>query len=62
MNINEYIARNFNSLPLLDRYTIARILVFRMYEPIQTNNGCYILFDNIDKDTIHENYNFYRLS
>ena len=54
MNTNEYIAKNINGLSLSDRYTIARILVFRMYEPIQTNNSCYILFDNIDNKTINE--------
>ena len=54
MNTNESVATNINSLSLSDRYTIARILVFKMYEPIQTNNGCYVLFDNIDKDTINE--------
>ena len=58
MNTNEYIAQNINSLSLSDKYTVARILVFRMYEPIQTNNGCYILFDNMVKDTINEIYNF----
>ena len=29
-----------------------------MYEPIQTNNGCYILFEKIDKYIIGEIYNF----
>ena len=58
MNTNEYIAKTVNRLSLSDRYTVARILVFRMYGPIQTNNGCYIIFDNIDKDTINEMYNF----
>ena len=58
MNTNGYIAKNVNRLPLSDRYTIARILVFKMYEPIQTNNGCCILFDKIDEDTINEIYNF----
>ena len=48
MNTNEYIAKSINSLPLSYRYTLARILVLKMYEPIQTNNGCYTLFDNID--------------
>ena len=50
-------ANNVKQIYLPDRYTIARILVFRMYEPIQTNNGCYILFDDID-DTLNEIYNF----
>ena len=29
-----------------------------MCEPIQTNNGYYILFEKVDKDTINEIYNF----
>ena len=58
MKTNEYIANNINSLSLSDRYTLARILVFKMYEPIQTNSGCYTIFDNIDKYTITEIYNY----
>ena len=61
MNTNEYIAKNIDRLSLSDRYTVARIRVFRMYEPIQTNNGCYILFDKIAKYTIHEIYTFLKL-
>ena len=59
MSTSEYIAMNINRLSLSDRYTVARILVFRMYEPIQTNDGCHILLDKIDKDTINEIYNFW---
>ena len=58
MNTNGYIAKNINILSLSDRYTVARILVFKMYEPIQTNNACCILFDKIDEDTIDEIYDF----
>ena len=57
MNTNGYMSKDTNSLSVSDRYTVSRILVFKMYELIQTNNGCYILFDNIDKDTINEIYN-----
>ena len=39
---------------LSDTYTVARILVVKTYEPIQTNNGCYILFHKIDEDRINE--------
>ena len=52
MKTKEYIVNNINTLSLSDRYTVARILVFKTYEPIQTNNGCYILFDKIDEETI----------
>ena len=58
MQLKEYIVNNINKLPLSYRYTVARILVFKTYEPIQTNNGCYILFDEIDEETITETYNF----
>ena len=58
MNSNENIANNIITLSLSDRYAVARILVFKTCEPIQTNNGCCILFDKIDKDTITEIYNF----
>ena len=58
MKTKEHTAKHINSLSLSDRYTVARILVFRMFEPIQTNNGYYILFDKIDKGTINEIYNF----
>ena len=58
MKTKEYIVNNINRLSLSHRYTVARILVFKTYELIQTNNGCYILFDKIDEDTISEIYNF----
>ena len=58
MHTNKYIPKNIDSLPLSDRYTIARNLVFKTYERIQTNNGYYIIFDIIDEDTINEMYNF----
>ena len=54
MNTNEYIANNMYRFSLSDRYTVARIMVFKTYEPIQTNNGRYILFDKIDEDAINE--------
>ena len=58
MNTNEYIAHDINSLSLSNRYTVARILVFKTYELIQSYNGCYILFDNIDEETMNDIYNF----
>ena len=58
MKPKEYIATNIDKLDLSDRYTVARILVFKTYELIQSNNGCYILFDEIDEETINDIYNF----
>ena len=58
MKPKDYIAKNINKLDLSDRYIVARILVFKTYELIQSNNGRYILFDEIDEATIHEIYNF----
>ena len=54
----EYIANHINKLSLSYRYTVARILVFKTYELIQSNNGCYILFDEIDEETISQIRNF----
>ena len=53
-----YIAKNIDKLSLSDRYTIAWIVVFKTYELIQSNNDCYILFDNIDEETIAAINNF----
>ena len=50
MTPKEYIAKNINKLSLSDRYAVAQFLGFKTYEPIQTNNGCYILFDKINED------------
>ena len=58
MKPKDYIARNINKSDSSDRYTVARILVFKTYELIQSNNGCYILFDEIDEETINDIYNF----
>ena len=58
MKPKEYIANDINKLSLSDRYIIARILVFKTYELIQSNSGCYILFDNKDEETINDIYNF----
>ena len=51
-----YIAKNINKSFFPDIYTVARNRVFKTYELIQSNNGCYILFDNIDEETITETY------
>ena len=56
MKPKAYIANNIDKLSLSDRYTIARILVFKTYDLIESNNGLYILFDNTDEETIHEIY------
>ena len=58
MNSKEYIAKTIDSLFLSYRYTVARILVFKAYELIQSNNGWCILFDEIDEETINDIYNF----
>ena len=54
MKTKEYIVKKINRTSFSVRYTVARILVFKMCEPIQTHNGCSILFGTIDKDTTHE--------
>ena len=54
----DYIANNIDKLPLSYKYTVARIRVFKTYELIQSNHGCYTLFDEIDEETINDIYNF----
>ena len=58
MKPKAHIANNIDKLSLSDKYTVARILLFKTYELIQSNNGCYILFDETDEETINEIYNF----
>ena len=58
MEPKENIAKNINNLDIPCRYTVARILVFKTDELIQSTNGCYILFDEIDEETINVIYNF----
>ena len=53
----QYIANKYR-LSLSDRYIVAKILVFRGHELIQTNNGAYINLTNIDENTMNEIYNF----
>ena len=58
MKPKEYIANHNDKLSLSYRYTVARILVFKTYELVQSNNGCYIPLDEIDEETKHDMYNF----
>ena len=58
MKPKEYTAIHINTLSLSYRHTVAQILVLKTYELIQSNNGFYILFDNIDEETKTEIYNF----
>ena len=54
----QYIATHINILSLSDRYIVAKILVFRGHELIQTNNGACINLTNIDEHTMNEIYIF----
>jgi hypothetical protein len=54
----QYVIKQINNVSLDDRYTVSKIIFFRGYELIQTNNGAYIHIEEIDDDTINEIYNF----
>ena len=54
----QYVAKQINNVSMADRNTVCKILIFRGYELTQSNNGAYILLEDIDIDTINEIYNF----
>jgi hypothetical protein len=54
----QYIAKHINILNIDDRYTVAKILLFRDCKLLQSNNGAYIHLKDIDEETMEEIYNF----
>jgi hypothetical protein len=54
----QYIAKHINILNIEDRYTVAKILLFRDCKLLQSNNGAYIHLKDIDEETMEEVYNF----
>ena len=54
----QYIATHINILYIDDRYTVAKILLFRDCTLLQSNNGAYIHLGDIDEETVEEIYNF----
>ena len=55
---SQYIIKQKNNVSQADRYTVCRIVAFRGYKLIQSNNGAYIHINEIYKNTIHDIYNF----
>ena len=55
---SEFILKNINNLSLNDKYTIAKILMFREFDLKQSNNGAYIRLDRIDDCTLCDIYDF----
>jgi hypothetical protein len=54
----QYIAKQINNVNIDDRYTVAKILLFRDCKLLQSNNGAYIYLKDIDEETMEEVYNF----
>jgi len=54
----QYIAKQINNISIDDRYTVAKILLFRDCTLLQSNNGAYIHLKDIDEETVEEIYNF----
>jgi hypothetical protein len=54
----QYIAKQINNVSIDDRYTVAKILLFRDCKLLQSNNGAYIHLKDIDEETMEEIYNF----
>ena len=54
----KYILKHINTLSMVDRYTVARIIMFRGYDLIQNGNGAHIDIDSVDSNTISDIYQF----
>ena len=54
----QYVIKQINNVCLEDRYTVSKIILFRCYDLIQTNNGAYIHIKEIDEETLNEIYIF----
>ena len=55
---SQYIIKQINRLSFPDRYTVCRIVAFRGYQLIQSNNGAFIHINEIDENTLNEMYTF----
>ena len=55
---SQYIIKQINNVSQTDRYTVCRIVAFRGYQLIQSNNGAYIHINEIDENTFNEIYTF----
>ena len=58
MSKTKYIMKNINILKFDDKQTIAKILIFRDYKILQSNNGVYINIQDIDEKTTDLIYDF----
>ena len=54
----QYVVKHINILNIEDRYTVAKILLFRDCKLLQSNNAAYIHLKDIDEETVEEIYNF----
>ena len=54
----QYIVKQINNVSIDDRYTVAKILLFRDCTLLQSNNGAYIHLKDINEETVGEIYNF----
>ena len=54
---SQYVIKQINNVSLDDRYTVSKILMFRGYKLIQSNNGSYIHIEEIYGETTNEIYN-----
>ena len=54
----QYISKQINNISIDDRYTVAKILLFRDCKPLQSINGAYINLKDIDEEIIDFIYNF----
>ena len=58
MTKRQYIINNVNKLTIGQKQAISRMITFREYPLIQTNNGAYINIDLLNEYIIHDIYDF----
>ena len=54
----QYVVKQINNVSLNDRYAVSRILLFRNYNLIQSNNGAHIHIEGIDEEPLNDIYIF----
>ena len=58
MTKQQYIINNINKLSIGQKEVISRMIIFREYPLIQTNNGAYVNIDLLNEDIINDIYDF----
>ena len=58
MTQKQYIINNVNKLSIGQKEVISRMIIFKEYPLIQTNNGAYINIDLFNDELVNDIYDF----